>query len=108
MSWTRCVLRRPLLSALGAATLLIVLSLPAFAMVTANRSLEQLPPSTDVRVGNAILTKQITGPGQGREGALTILVRPQDAGGSSPAAVAAQLRARLARDPLVQSAMVEP
>ena len=99
MRWTRGVMRRPLLSALGAATLLIVLSLPAFSMVTANRSLEQLPPSTDVRVGNAILTRQITGAGQGREGALTILVRPQDAGGSSPAAVAAQLRARLARDP---------
>ena len=108
MRWTRGVMRRPLLSALGAATLLIVLSLPAFSMVTANRSLEQLPPSTDVRVGNAILTKQITGPGQGREGALTILVRPQDAGGSSPAAVAAQLRARLALDPLVQAATVEP
>jgi RND superfamily putative drug exporter len=106
--WTRGVMRRPLLSALGAATLLIVLSLPAFSMVTANRSLEQLPPSTDVRVGNAILTKQITGPGQGREGALTILVRPQDSGGSSPAAVAAQLRVRLARDPLVQGATVEP
>ena len=61
MRWTRGVMRRPLLSALGAATLLIVLSLPAFSMVTANRSLEQLPPSTDVRVGNAILTRQITG-----------------------------------------------
>jgi RND superfamily putative drug exporter len=108
MRWTRGVMRRPLLSALGAATLLIVLSLPAFSMVTANRSLEQLPPSTDVRVGNAILTRQITGAGQGREGALTILVRPQDAGGSSPAAVAAQLRAKLARDPLVQRATVEP
>ena len=77
MRWTRGVMRRPLLAALGAATLLIVLSLPAFSMVTANRSLEQLPPSTDVRVGNAILTRQITGPGQGREGALTILVRPR-------------------------------
>src|SRR6476660_10401069 len=103
MRWTRGVMRRPLLSALGAATLLIVLSLPALSMVTANRSLEQLPSSTDVRIGNAILTRQITGPGQGREGALTILVRPRDAGASSPAAVAAQLRARLARDPLAVS-----
>ena len=62
----RGVMRRPLLSALGAATLLIVLSLPALSMVTANRSLEQLPASTDVRIGNEVLTKQITGPGQGR------------------------------------------
>ena len=61
-----------------------------------------------MRVGNTILTRQITGPGQGREGALTILVRPQDAGGAGPATVAAALRARLARDPLIQSTLVEP
>ena len=75
----------------GSAALLIALSLPAFWMITANRSLEQLPRSTDVRTGNDILTSRITGPGEGREGALTILVRPQDAGGSTLAAVADQL-----------------
>src|SRR5207244_7681165 len=39
---------------------------------------------------------------------LTILVRPQDAGGSTPAAVADHLRARLARDPLVAVTSLDP
>jgi uncharacterized membrane protein YdfJ with MMPL/SSD domain len=108
VGWTRRVMARPLLAAGAAAAVLITLALPAFSLTTANRSLEQLPASTDVRVGNAILTRQITGPGQGREGALTILVRPQDAGSAGPATVATALRARLARDPLIQSTLVEP
>ena len=107
LAWSRRVMRRPLLSAGGAAAVLIVLSLPAFAMVTANRSLEQLPSSTDVRVANDILTRRITGPGQGHEGALTILVRPSDAGAAGPEAVGAQLRDRLARDPLIVAASLE-
>ncbi|HEY0388125.1 MAG TPA: MMPL family transporter [Gaiellales bacterium] len=107
LGWSRRVMRRPLLSAGAAATLLIVLALPGFAMVTANRSLEQLPASTEVRVANDILTRRITGPGQGHEGAMTILVRPSDAGAAGPAAVAARLRDRLARDPLVVAAGLE-
>jgi RND superfamily putative drug exporter len=107
LAWSRRVMRRPLLSAGGAAAVLIVLSLPAFAMVTANRSLEQLPASTDVRVANGILTRRITGPGQGHEGALTVLVRPSDAGAAGPAAVGAELRDRLARDPLIAAASLE-
>ena len=108
IGWTERVMRRPLLAAGGSVAVLIVLALPAFSLVTANRSLEQLPRSTDVRVGNALLTSRITGPGQGREGALTILVRPQDAGAAGPAAVAARLRARLARDPLIAAASLDP
>jgi uncharacterized membrane protein YdfJ with MMPL/SSD domain len=108
MRWSQRVMRRPLLAAAGSAAILITLALPAFSMVTANRSLEQLPRSTDVRVGNGLLTSRITGPGQGREGALTILVRPQDAPGRSPAAVAAELRDRLARDPLIAVTALDP
>src|SRR6476619_8106704 len=96
--WSQRVMRRPLLAAIASAAVLIALSLPAFALVTANRSLEQLPRSTDVRVGNALLVSQITGPGQAREGALTILVRPADAGSAGVEATAARLRARLAQD----------
>jgi RND superfamily putative drug exporter len=107
LAWSRRVMRRPLLSAGGAAAVLIVLSLPAFAMVTANRSLEQLPASTDVRVANDILTRRITGPGQGHEGALTILVRPSDAGAAGAAVVGAEVRDRLARDPLIAAASLE-
>ena len=104
LAWSRRVMRRPLLSAAAAAAVLIALSLPAFAMVTANRSLEQLPASTTVRVANDILTRRITGPGQGHEGALTILVRPSDPGAAGPAVVGAELRDRLAQDPLIVAA----
>jgi RND superfamily putative drug exporter len=108
MRWSQRVMRRPLLSAGLSAAVLLTLAIPAFSMVTANRSLEQLPRSTDVRIGNELLTSRITGPGEGREGALTILVRPQDASGSTPAAVADRLRARLARDPLIDAASLDP
>src|SRR5262249_14305987 len=44
--WTRRVMARPWVSFLGASGLLMLLALPAFSMVTANRALEQLPKST--------------------------------------------------------------
>src|SRR3954447_22711609 len=61
--WTAGVMRRPLLCFVGAAALLIALTIPALSMVTQNRALEQLPRSTDVRVGTALLTSRITGVG---------------------------------------------
>src|SRR6478736_2990383 len=79
--WTAGVMRRPLLCFTGAAALLIALTIPALSMVTQNRALEQLPRSTDVRVGTAVLTSRITGVGQGREGSIDVLVRPT--GGSA-------------------------
>ena len=107
LHWSQRVMRRPLVSALGAAALLIALSLPALSMVTANRALEQLPRSTDVRVGNSILVNRITGPGQGREGAMTILIRPSDAGPAGLLQTASHFRSRLARDPLIVRATME-
>src|SRR5262249_20380998 len=107
LNWSQRVMRRPLVSALGAAALLIALSLPGLSMVTANRSLEQLPRTTDVRVGNEILVRRITGPGQGREGAMTILIRPSDAGPAGLLQTASHFRARLARDPLIVRATME-
>jgi uncharacterized membrane protein YdfJ with MMPL/SSD domain len=107
LHWSQRVMRRPLVTALASAALLAVLALPAFSMVTANRALEQLPASTDVRVGNDLLAKKITGIGQGREGALTIMVRPQDARGEPVGALAERLRRRLARDPLIAHTLVE-
>jgi RND superfamily putative drug exporter len=105
--WSQRVMRRPILAALASSALLIVLAVPAFDMVTANRALEQLPPTTDVRVGNKILSDRITGEGQGREGALTILVRPQDARGASVESLAERLRRRLARDPLIARTSID-
>ena len=96
---------RPLLCFVGAAALLIALTIPALSMVTQNRALEQLPRSTDVRVGTALLTSRITGVGQGREGSIDVLVRP--AGGSADE-LARRITAKLGDDPLITKATVEP
>ena len=98
-------MRRPLLCFVGAAALLIALTIPALSMVTQNRALEQLPRSTDVRVGTALLTSRITGVGQGREGSIDVLVRP--AGGSADE-LARRITAKLGDDPLITKATVEP
>jgi RND superfamily putative drug exporter len=103
--WTAGVMRRPLLCFVGAAALLIALTIPALSMVTQNRALEQLPRSTDVRVGTALLTSRITGVGQGREGSIDVLVRP--AGGSADE-LARRITAKLGDDPLITKATVEP
>jgi uncharacterized membrane protein YdfJ with MMPL/SSD domain len=103
--WTAGVMRRPLLCFLGAAGLLIALTIPALSMVTQNRALEQLPRSTDVRVGTALLTSRITGIGQGREGAIDVLVRP--AGGDARE-LAGRIAGKLGDDPMIQRAAVEP
>jgi RND superfamily putative drug exporter len=103
--WTAGVMRRPLLCFTGAAALLIALTIPALSMVTQNRALEQLPRSTDVRVGTAVLTSRITGVGQGREGAIDVLVRPE---GASADDLARRIAGRLGSDPLITRAAVEP
>ncbi|MFI5048629.1 MAG: MMPL family transporter [Gaiellales bacterium] len=103
--WTAGVMRRPLLCFVGAAALLIALTIPALSMVTQNRALEQLPRSTDVRVGTELLTSRITGVGQGREGSIDVLVRP--AGGSADE-LARRITAKLGDDPLITKATVEP
>src|SRR6185503_3817707 len=103
--WTAGVMRRPLLCFVGAAALLIALTIPALSMVTQNRALEQLPRSTDVRVGTAVLTSRITGVGQGREGAIDVLVRPE---GASADDLARRIARRLGSDPLITRAAVEP
>jgi len=103
--WTAGVMRRPLLCFTGAAALLIALTIPALSMVTQNRALEQLPRSTDVRVGTAVLTSRITGVGQGREGAIDVLVRPE---GASADDLARRIARRLGSDPLITRAAVEP
>ena len=52
------------------------LAAPALDLRTANTSVEQIPADDTIRVGSSLLTGQITGPGRGREGVISILVRP--------------------------------
>ncbi len=102
--WAARVMRRPKLSFAAASLLLLALTIPALSLHTENRALEQLPRSTDVRVGNAILTSRITGPGQGRDGAVDVLLRPA---GADADRLAARLRTSIAQDPLIAAAAIE-
>ncbi len=105
--FARAVMARPVVSFVAAAGLLAVLALPAFSLVTANTSLAQLPRGEAVVRGNDVLVRQITGPGQGREGALIVLVRPGRFGPAPAAAGAERLAAKLLADPRVASTHVE-
>jgi uncharacterized membrane protein YdfJ with MMPL/SSD domain len=104
--WAGIVMRRPVLFFAAAATTLIVLTIPAFSLVTANRALEQLPASSDVRVGTRLLIDRITGPGQGREGAVSVLLLGGD--GSARQAVARRIASTLSADRMIASAGIEP
>jgi RND superfamily putative drug exporter len=75
--WASAIMRRPLLAFAGAALLLGALALPALSLETDNRALEQLGRGTAINKGNALLVREITGPGQGRESAVSVLVRPR-------------------------------
>ena len=99
-------MRRPLLWFCASAGLLIVLTLPAIALETDNRTLEQMPRSSPIVEGNDILSSQITGPGQGEAGAISILVRPLAGDVSALAADARRVAAEVARDPLVQGTTI--
>ena len=99
-------MRRPLLWFCASAGLLIVLTLPAISLATDNRTLEQMPRSSPIVAGNDILSSQITGPGQGEAGAISILVRPITGDASALAADVRRVAAQVARDPLVQGTKI--
>jgi uncharacterized membrane protein YdfJ with MMPL/SSD domain len=109
--WTRWVgriMRRPLLWFCASAGLLVALTLPAIALETDNRTLEQMPRSSTIVVGDSILSNRITGPGQGEAGAVSILIRPLsgDASALALAPDGRRIAAKVGRDPLVQSTTI--
>jgi uncharacterized membrane protein YdfJ with MMPL/SSD domain len=106
-SFSHGVMRRPVVSFVGAATVLIVLAIPTFWLRTSNTSIDQLPRGEAVVVGSHLLERDITGPGQGQAGEADVLVRPL---GSTLAAIRPQVSAlaqQIARDPRVASAQVQ-
>jgi RND superfamily putative drug exporter len=105
-AWVGRIMRRPLLWFCVSAGLLVALTLPAIALETDNRTLEQMPGSSPVVVGNGILSSQITGPGQGESGAVSILMRPLSGDASALAPDARRIAAKVRRDPLVQSTRI--
>jgi uncharacterized membrane protein YdfJ with MMPL/SSD domain len=49
--WTDAVMGRPILSALGAGAILLVLAIPVLSLTTGNGALKQFAPGDDARVG---------------------------------------------------------
>jgi uncharacterized membrane protein YdfJ with MMPL/SSD domain len=60
--WTDAVMRRPVLSVLGASAILLILSIPVLSLTTGNGALKQFSPDNDARVGTE-LAAEATGGG---------------------------------------------
>jgi uncharacterized membrane protein YdfJ with MMPL/SSD domain len=104
--WVGRIMRRPLVWFCASAGLLVALTLPAIALETDNRTLEQMPRSSPIVVGNDILSARITGPGQGPAGAVSILLRPRTGDAAALAPDARRIAAKVERDPLVQGTTI--
>jgi uncharacterized membrane protein YdfJ with MMPL/SSD domain len=105
-AWVAQIMRRPLVWFCASAGLLVILTLPAIALETDNRTLEQMPRSSPVVAGNGILSSKITGPGQGEAGAISILMRPISGDAATLAADAHRIAAKVGRDPLVRGTSI--
>jgi uncharacterized membrane protein YdfJ with MMPL/SSD domain len=85
--WTEAVTRRPWVSALATAAVLLALAIPALSLDFGNGALRQFPEGNETRVG-AELAAQRTGPGA-----------------TGPAQVIAELRSGRATDPANRAAL---
>jgi uncharacterized membrane protein YdfJ with MMPL/SSD domain len=103
--WTARVMRRPILSVVSVAVVLLTLAIPALSMETGTGALDQFPADHDVRVGSELWAKQTGG------GANPIQVLAEFAeGGPSDAANAAAIEdfsRQVASDPAV-AAVAKP
>ncbi len=99
--WTGWVMRRPWLSALAAAVLLLTLAAPAFSMVLGNSMLRQFDPTHEIR-GGVNAAAQALGPGA--LGPVRVLVGFPDGNAASAPSKAPLLdavRQRMAQGPNV-------
>ncbi|GJF11101.1 mycolic acid-containing lipids exporter MmpL11 [Mycolicibacterium cyprinidarum] len=97
--WTGWVMRRPWLSALGAATLLLALAAPAFSMVLGNSMQRQFEPTHEIR-GGVNAAAQALGPGA--LGPVRVLVTFPDGNAASAAAkepLLASIRQKMTQAP---------
>jgi heme transporter len=81
--WTGWVMRRPWLSALGAAALLLTLAAPAFAMVLGNSMQRQFEPTHEIRGGVNAAAEAL---GPGALGPVRVLVTFPEGNAASAAA----------------------
>jgi uncharacterized membrane protein YdfJ with MMPL/SSD domain len=59
--WARRVMARPVLTATGAAAVLLLLASPVLSLESGTTALEQFPKDSDVRVGNELVSEQLGG-----------------------------------------------
>jgi RND superfamily putative drug exporter len=59
--WARRVMARPVLSATGAAAVLLLLAAPVLSLETGTAAIQQFPKDSDVRVGNELAAQQLGG-----------------------------------------------
>ena len=100
--WTLRVTRRPWVSALASAAVLIALALPALTLDFGNGALRQFPEGNETRVGAELAAREL---GPGATGP-TQVIAELDAGSATDAGNRAALRAyaaELRRDPEVAS-----
>jgi len=79
--WSNAVMRRPWVSAIAAAGILIALAIPALSLQFGNGALRQFPSDNETRVGTELATKQVA-PG---ESAPTLIVADFNSPISEPA-----------------------
>jgi uncharacterized membrane protein YdfJ with MMPL/SSD domain len=98
--WTERVMRRPALSAISAATILLVLAIPALSLTYGNGALRMFPPDHEVRRG-AELAAKVSGPGASAP--VLIVASFRDGSATSNAAVVDRYAAGLRSVPGVAS-----
>src|SRR6201991_1341555 len=79
--WVGAVMRRPWISSLAAATILLVMAAPAASMVMGNSLLRQFDSSHEIRAGVAGASQAL---GPGALGPIQVMVNFPDGGASAP------------------------
>ena len=100
--WTARVTRRPVVSAVASAAILLVLAIPALSLEFGDGALRQFPEGNETRVGAELAAKQA---GPGSAGPTQVVASFAEGGLSDPAnrAAVADFAAAVERDPEVVS-----
>jgi uncharacterized membrane protein YdfJ with MMPL/SSD domain len=98
--WTAAVTRRPAVTALGAAAVLLVLAIPVLSLKTGAGALRQFDPGNETRVG-AEAAARVLGPGASAPTQVLATFKHGTARDGANARALASLRTSLRRDPEV-------
>ena len=98
--WTARVMRRPVVSALGAATVLLVFAIPALSLKTGDGALRQFPPGYQERVGFEAAAAE-AGPGALTPVNVLVGLRGASVADREGLRALGDVRAALARDPQI-------